>query len=178
MSTKQFSTSFLVGLLALPLAAAGATALVASQSPTVDELAAASGPPPAFAPAAEVAVTEATVSGPAEVPSAGSDEDLARACGPAGLDLVEREATNELTDLEQAALDALRAVCETEGLPLPGPPTPAPVVKTVTVAQSGPASATFAAATSSSHDDADHENDDRDDDHDNHDHDNDDHDDD
>lgn len=65
------------------------------------------------------------------------EEDLANACGPAGEELVTLEATGSITDLQQAALDALRGICEENGTPLPGKLAPEPVVQTVVV--SGPA---------------------------------------
>lgn len=157
---NRFATSFIVGLLALPLAAAGATALVASRPPRVEQavpLAASAITIP------EISVPTTTVpEPPPEDTEALAVADVEQACGPAGQDLVDRESRSELSDLEQAALDALRAVCETEGLALPGPPAPAPVIRTVTVDQA-PANV-VASVSSSSVSSADHE-DDEDEDH-------------
>jgi len=60
-------------------------------------------------------------------------EDLAAACGPAGLQLVAAEEAGTISDVQQAALDALRGICEDLGTPLPGKPAPDPITKTVVV---------------------------------------------
>jgi hypothetical protein len=133
-----------------------------------------------------VEVPETTVttagSGTAETvfvtePPTATRADLEAACGSEGLELVEREAAETITDLEQAALDALRQICAEEGLELPGPPAPPPVVRTVTVADTSTAATTddtlpdedAVSGDEDGHEDDDHDQDDEDDDHDDHD---------
>ena len=73
--------------------------------------------------------------------------DLTRACGPAGEQLVAKEAAGTISPVQQAALDALRPICEAQGMPLAGKPAVPPIVHTVTVqAASEPAPAQTAAA--------------------------------
>jgi hypothetical protein len=67
-----------------------------------------------------------------------SAADLKRACGEDGLGLVAAEADGSISPLEQAALDALRPICETEGLALPQPLAPEPVVIVETVLTPAP----------------------------------------
>lgn len=159
---RRFATSFLVGLLALPLAAAAATALVASNDVEVAEPAPSAVVPAVTAPAT---LPEQLELAKASDPAA----DLDRACGAAGLDLVEREALGELSELEQAALTALRSVCEAEGTPLPGPPAPEPVIRTVSVEEVLPAGSVVALSSGpqvfDDHED-DHEEDEVDEEHD------------
>ncbi|MDH3308733.1 MAG: hypothetical protein OEO77_14620 [Acidimicrobiia bacterium] len=137
----RFGISFVLGLLALPLAAVAATALVSANRQAVDS-------PVVTVPVTNVrtlpGVTPVIDTSPATQPI-DSAVDLERACGEAGLQLVDRESRNELSELEAAALTALRVVCESEGMPLPGPPVPEPVVRTVTVEQ---VTSTVAAAPS------------------------------
>ena len=159
-SQNRFATSFLVGLLALPLAAAGATALVASQNAPLEATVSSSEPTAALT-APPPAVQQVPVAQTTPATEDNSAADLARACGEAGLDLVDRESRGELDALEQAALDSLRSICETEGYPLPGPPAPEPVIRTVTVDQATPTNALTAMSTAGDHDE--------DDDHDDHD---------
>ncbi|MGB7860560.1 MAG: hypothetical protein WBM90_08695 [Acidimicrobiia bacterium] len=60
-------------------------------------------------------------------------EDLAYACGEGGMDLVEAETDGTIDGLQQSALDALRGICEGQGMPLPGKAAPPPLVETRTV---------------------------------------------
>ncbi len=88
-------------------------------------------------------------------------EDLADACGDDGLALVMAEADGSITEIQQAALDALRPICEEAGLALPAPTAPSPVVvetvvETVIEASSGPA----ASAPTGGYEDDDHDDDD------------------
>ena len=94
-------------------------------------------PPPSLRPAVvEPAVTAA--------PSTGAD--LETACGVAGLAMVAAETAGTISQLQQAALDALRGICAEQGMPLPAPaalqpvatepapPSPAPTGEQVVVA--------------------------------------------
>ena len=67
-------------------------------------------------------------------PVTSTEADLVAACTVDGIALVEAEANGEITELQSAALDALRQLCAEAGLEMPGPPAPPPVVRTVTVA--------------------------------------------
>lgn len=122
---KRFSTSLIIGLLLVPLSAVAAVALVN---------------PDATAESGETVATEVvatTTTSQAideyEIPEIASAGDLELACGDEGMELVLKEGEGTITALEQAALDSLRAICEAEGLVLPGPPAPEAVVETVTV---------------------------------------------
>jgi hypothetical protein len=78
---------------------------------------------------------------PASADTPTMQQDLTEACGPSGLELVGAEEADTATPLQQAALDALRPVCESVGMPLPAQPVqpvvvpeetpPAPEVVTV-----------------------------------------------
>jgi hypothetical protein len=69
-----------------------------------------------------------------------SAEDLVRACGVEGHYLVDLEATGAIDEIQQAALNALRPICEDTGLPLPAaPPVEGEtIVETVTVVRTVP----------------------------------------
>lgn len=77
--------------------------------------------------------------------------DLLAACGPDGQQLVNLEVDGTISDVQQAALDALRDLCDQQGLPLPAKPGSEPVVRTVIVpAASTPTTAAAAPATTQS----------------------------
>lgn len=131
---STFTISMILGLLLIPLSAVAAIALVDRSTPEIDESA-----PIVAAPVSAVVATTA----------AGSytDADLAHACGDDGSALLEKEADGTINSLEQAALDALRPICEGAGMPLAGPPAPAPIVRTVRVTTPAPAPAPAAPVT-------------------------------
>lgn len=83
-----------------------------------------------------------------------SAEDLVRACGVEGHYLVDLEAAGAIDDIQQAALNALRPICEEAGLPLPAAPIVEgeTVVETVTVIGTapGPVAGASSSTTSSS----------------------------
>jgi hypothetical protein len=100
--------------------------------------------------------------------------DLETACGPEGEQLVALEEDGTISDVQQAALDALRDLCEQQGLSLPAKPADEPIVQTVVIPASPPTTslATRTAPTYGDHDEYedddredDHEDDDREDDH-------------
>jgi hypothetical protein len=94
--------SVFLGILAVPLAAAASMFLV---SPSIEEPA---------------ALAEAPVAAEAAVASAPDlAQDLLVACGPIASEMIELERAESLTELQSAALDALRPICSQEGLPLP-----------------------------------------------------------
>ena len=183
--TNRFTISLILGLLLIPISAVAAVALISQEedpAATQEETIEVASPTPE----ATIEVVTTTIAAPAvsetmvvtESPTATS-ADLAIACGDEGMQLVEREADGSIDELGQAALDALRQICEEEGIPLPGPPEPAPVVRTVTVVApstsssgTGEGASTAPSATpapdddGSSHDDEyeDHEDEDEDED--------------
>lgn len=79
--------------------------------------------------------------------------DLEQACGPAGMKLVALEEDGSITDVQQAALDALRDICEQEELPLPGRSQPEPIVQTVVVTETAPSPPTTMPHVDDDHDD-------------------------
>ncbi|MFV9673016.1 MAG: hypothetical protein ACNYZH_07285 [Acidimicrobiia bacterium] len=139
--SSMFTISLILGLLLIPLSAVAATALISNDGETDEGEAAA-----IVVDVPETTITSTTEAVAAETvfvtePPTATRGDLEAACGEEGFELVEREAAETITDLEQAALDALRQICAEEGLELPGPPAPPPVVRTVKVVDSS-ASAT------------------------------------
>lgn len=139
--SSMFTISLILGLLLIPLSAVAATALMSNDGETDgDDV----GAIVVEVPETTVATTEAAVAETVFVtePPTATRADLEAACGPEGLELVEREAEGTITDLEQAALDALRQICAGEGLEVPGPPAPPPVVRTVKVVDSSSATPT------------------------------------
>jgi hypothetical protein len=141
-SRRKALTGLFGGVLAIPALALASSALFASTDPeaeATDDQAAGNAP------------TE-TVSPPASSSVTATARDLRRACGSDGQALVDAEAAGTIGAVEQAALDALRPICDAEGRPLAGPPSPEPVV--VAAAQSSVTSVSF---------DDDHDDDDDDD---------------
>ena len=109
-----------------------------------------------------------------------SAEDLALACGEEGLALVASEASGEISDLESAALGALREICEEEGSPLPA--AAVPEITEIVVVQAAPPAATTTTEAADGeyrgdgeyddddeHDGDEHDEEDEDDEHDEHD---------
>ncbi len=151
--------SVILGTLMIPLSALAAYAFV-SPSPSVDETA---NTPEASAPIEPLLVFNSGVATP---------EDLAAACGPSGLALVDAENNGTITDVQEAALDALREICAGQGLALPGKAIPEPIVEQIIVqsATTAPPASTTSTPSSGdddqSDDDSDYEDEDEDDDHD------------
>ena len=133
---KSLVISLAMGALLIPMAAFVASSLVNQAS------------------GQEPAATSTTL-GRAMEP-ARPEPDLDLACGPEGLQLVTVESDGSITDIQQAALDALRDICASAGKPLPAPatvatPSPAPTVTVPTT--------TAVTAPDDGHDD-DHDDDD------------------
>lgn len=115
---KRLSLSVILGMALIPLAALVAVGVVrpqanADQDSTTTTL-------------AESSTQDSIVVEPVFA----SEDDLKEACGDDGLDLVEMENEGSISDIQQAALDALRQLCEESGMSLPGPLAPPPVFKT------------------------------------------------
>ena len=129
---KNYLIALLIGALAVPLLALAANGLIegnGSNDPT-DET--------------ETTAAFAFLSEPIEkvIGSQESEVDhLIVACGPDGQALVDKELDETIDPIEQAALDALRPICDEAGLALPEAPVAAPVVQQVVVVeQSAPVS--------------------------------------
>jgi len=110
-SKKGVSLSVVLGILLVPLSAYAASSLVETSGVAESVTA------PETSPVLEPAVTAA--------PSTGAD--LETACGEAGLAMVAAETAGTISQLQQAALDALRGICAEQGMPLPAPAAPQPV---------------------------------------------------
>ncbi|MGD2061262.1 MAG: hypothetical protein PVF87_10385 [Acidimicrobiia bacterium] len=117
----SLSFSMIVGTLLVPLSAVAALWLT---DPTPEaEAAVPSTTTQPSTTTSTVAATVVTVGGP----------DLRAACGPDGMELVGLEDQGTISDVQQAALDALRELCEQQGMPLPAKPASEPIVQTVVV---------------------------------------------
>ncbi|HUU62089.1 MAG TPA: hypothetical protein VMX37_06870 [Acidimicrobiia bacterium] len=103
---KGFLVALAIGLLSAPALAFGV-----AQTPGADST-------------ATVPVTSATLAAAPAAAVAGPEADLAAACGAEGASLVAAEAAGTLTDVQQAALDALRPICAAAGFSLAGSPSP------------------------------------------------------
>jgi hypothetical protein len=154
LAKRGLTLSMIVGTLLVPLTALAAIWLADPE--TAEEI-----PTPSVVDLTSVS-TATSPSTTAETRDIAAD--LEAACGPEGLQLVSLEDSRAITDVQQAALDALREVCLQQGTPLPPKPAPEPTVQTVVV----PATATASPAPSStptSYDD-DHDDDEHEDEHD------------
>jgi hypothetical protein len=140
--SSTFTISLILGLLLIPLSAVAATALISNDDGETGEDDAAV--VVVEVPETTIPTTEAVAAETVFVtePPTATRADLEAACGPEGLELVERELDGTITDLEQAALDSLRQICAEEGLELAGPPAPPPVVRTVKVVDTSVTSTT------------------------------------
>lgn len=144
--SKNFLIALLIGALSVPLLALAANGLIegnGSQDKTVE---------------AEAGSASDLLSSPIEkvVNDEGSSEDhLTAACGPDGHALIEKELDGSIEPIEQAALDALRPICDEAGMPLAEAPTPAPVVQQVVVVEQ--IAPTTASAGESSYEDGEKE---------------------
>ena len=164
---RSVSTSMVLGLLLVPLSAYAASVLIGDRPQSELEA-----PAPASlstpVTATDFAIQTATAA------------DLAAACGETGMGMVGAETEGSISDIQQAALDALREICAEQGMPLPGKPAPEPLTQTVVLADSQPASSADEGAEvgweveydddhdEDEWDDDDHENDDHDDEDDDH----------
>lgn len=138
----SLTVSIIVGTLLVPLSALAAIWLTGSDVSDEDSAATTT----TFAPAVTAPST------PAETVSSVTQEDLQTACGPEGMQLVALEEQGTISDVQQAALDALRDLCEQQGLALPAKPASEPIVQTVVVPATSPPT-TASPATSSTYDD-------------------------
>lgn len=131
---RRLSLSVLLGMALIPVAAVVAVAVVNPQTEAEGT------PEPLVA-----LTTTSTAASEAMLivePISASSDDLADACGQDGLELVQLEQDKAISDVQQAALDALRLLCEEKGMPLPGPAAPPPIVTTKVIEVATPASPT------------------------------------
>lgn len=155
-SKTSVPVSVMVGILLVPLSAAASMFLVA---PRVEES------------KAQAATAETSI---VEEQATTLETDLTSACGPDGLQLVELERSGQISLVQQAALDALRPICDSNGMALPAPAAPDRTAETVIITASNQPPPAPSASVSDDHDD-DHDDDDHyDDDHDDDDHEDDD----
>lgn len=119
------------GVLVIPALALASSTILGTNTVEAEATAATVAPVIAEVPATTTTVVTATAG------------DVRRACGRDGATLVAAESDGSITDIQQAALDALRPICEGEGRPLAGPPTPEPVIVTASPTASGGAAAAF-----------------------------------
>ena len=155
---RKYAPSFLLGLLLVPLSAVAAFALVAGGTTEAT---------PAMAAEETTTTTAVEVVETVAVPTTADPvADLTAACGDDGWALVGAEADGTISDLEQAALDALRPICAEAGMELAGPPAPPPVIRTVTVSSGGGGGDDTSDAPASDDDGSRDHDDDHDDDHD------------
>jgi hypothetical protein len=156
---QSLSVSVVLGIVLVPLAAFAASVLVDSEEPSETSS--------TTVPAAVAPTTQ-----PEAVPSpeTASADDLAAACGDAGLVLVDAEADGSISEVQQAALDGLREVCDQQGMPLPGKPAPEPIVQTVVVADNTSSNAAAQPSDVFEVEDDDHDDDREEDDHEDDDH--------
>jgi hypothetical protein len=165
--SRAYTPSLVIGLLLVPVSAVAAFALVANQPTDI-------GTEPMM-PVTTVAAPVAATTAPARAATPSpAGPDLAAACGEDGMKLIDAETDGTITDLEQAALDALRPICADAGMELPAPPAPAPVIRTVRVTSegSGTAAPSDDGRSNDGHDEDDddhYEDDDHEDDDDDHD---------
>jgi hypothetical protein len=144
------SFSLIAGTLLVPLTALAALWLTNPDSATTETSTTTIAPPETT-----VAAQQATTTADAAA------TDLQIACGPEGLQLVSLEKSGTITEVQQGALDALREVCEQQGLPLPAKPAAEPIIRTVVVpAMTGSSTATTGLTAFDDDDHRDHEEDD------------------
>lgn len=115
------TVSMIVGTLLVPVSAVLAVWLTGANDPAEAETTAS-------------ASTTTLPTVPVTTTSDGvTDADIEAACGPDGMQLVDLEAEGTITDVQQAALDALRELCDQRGLSLPDKPAGEPIIRTVVI---------------------------------------------
>jgi len=125
---KGFLVALAIGLVSAPALALVASGLLGGQAKAGEPVAT----------TAAVAVETSALN--AVSTTTGGDiaaADLEAACTTEGAGLVAREAAGVLSDLQQAALDALRPICESEGFSLEA--TPAAAIAAPLATTSAPA---------------------------------------
>ncbi len=152
------SGAVLTGLLLVPATAIAAVAIVATTRP------------PAVL-AEEITTTTSTTTTAIDTTTTTVDggEAIDEACTDGAEDLIEKEQDQSISEIEAAALDALREVCAANGMTVAGPPVPDDVVRVVTRTSSGSSPGTTIADDEyEDHDDDDYGDHDDDEDHEDH----------
>ena len=157
LAKKGLSVSIIVGTLLVPLTALAAIWL------TDPDQAAEEAPHPTT-----TALVTTVTSPPTTAATIDIAADLQTACGPEGMQLVSLEESASITNVQQAALDALREVCQQQGIPLPSKPVADPIVKTVVVPATIAASPVPSSTPTTLYDDHEFEDDEYEDDRDEH----------
>lgn len=116
---KGLLVALAIGLVAAPALALAASGLLGGQAKAGE-------------PAGTAAAAATSSGAPAVVTTTAADLELA--CTTEGAGLVAREAAGMLSDLQQAALDALRPICEAEGFPLATTPAAGEIPSAAAVA--------------------------------------------
>ncbi len=166
ISQRAAVGGLVVGILAIPALVLASTAILDDRDRIDDGVRSDESARVAGAIVDATTITAPPVTSPpiADTDDADTDDaDIVTACGPDGAELVAREASGEITELEQAALDALRPICLEAGLPLADAPMPEPIVIVETVIEAAPATANPAGNDAAAHDDEDHDDEDDDD---------------
>jgi hypothetical protein len=135
---NNLSLSMILGTLLVPVSAVAAIWLTDPGQPAQAE--GVQSTTTTAAPAAQVSFTD----------SGATEADLRAACGYVGMTLVDAERDGSISDVQQAALDALRDICDEQGLSLPAPPTPDEQVQTVVVQDDSSAGASAASSSDTS----------------------------
>lgn len=144
---RRFALSLAAGLLLIPLSATAGFAIINDIATAPEE--------PATTLAVEPRASATTPTAQVVVqPVAATPYDLALACGPDGATLVAAETGGTISEVQQAALDALRQICADAGMALPDPAALPPIVRTVEASASSPSTT----LQQTSHDDDDHGN--------------------
>jgi hypothetical protein len=123
---RALTRSLVIGAITVPAIAVVAVALSAQPEPPTTD------PDPTPAAAAPAGVRTAAL--PQSVATTATGRDYRLACGREGRALVKRQQAGKANQVEEAALAALRPICEARGKPLPGTDEPAPEVVIETVA--------------------------------------------
>lgn len=120
---NNLSLSMILGTLLVPVSAVAAIWLTDPGQPAQAESvqSTTTTAAPAASTASQVSFTD----------SGATEADLRAACGYVGMTLVDAERDGSISDVQQAALDALRDICDEQGLSLPAPPTPDEQVQVV-----------------------------------------------
>lgn len=130
-SGRRFALSLAAGLLLIPLSATAGFAIINGIATAPDE-------PATTLPVEPEASTTTSTTELVVDPVAATPYDLALACGADGTSLVAAEVDGTISDVQQAALDALRQICADAGMALADPVAPAPVVRMVVSSGTSP----------------------------------------
>ena len=121
---RALTRSLVIGAITVPAIALVAVALSAppEEQPTTTYQA------PVVVAAPAGVRTAAT---PPSVASNATGRDYRLACGRDGRALIKRQQAGSASQVEEAALAALRPICEAQGKPLPAEPAPEVIIETI-----------------------------------------------